>query len=106
MQKEEALNKNSIAEEALLLAKHRQKTSSLQRLIKNPRLLSGHQGRPFIYDMDKDELEAWFAYKKLPKYRATQLFAWIKRGLENSEELTDFPKALRADLDSFFDLRA
>jgi len=58
-----------------------------------------------FYDFTRPELEAWFAERELPPYRARQLFVNVyQRGILDFEAMTDLPKALRADLASLMDL--
>jgi len=47
----------------------------------------------------RDELRERFARLGLPRYRADQVFAWVyERGVEDPDQMTDLPAALRRDL--------
>lgn len=57
-----------------------------------------------ILSMLPGELEADFAEKGLPKYRAGQVFAWLQRGVRSFDGMTDLPKALRDTLKADYTL--
>lgn len=44
------------------------------------------------------ELEAYLRELGEPKFRAKQIFAWLSRGVESYDEMTNIPKALRDKL--------
>ena len=49
--------------------------------------------------MTPEELTAWCKDQGQPAFRGKQLFQWLSRGVASTEEMTDFPKALRAKID-------
>lgn len=55
--------------------------------------------RPDLRNLELGALESLLADLGQPAYRAKQIFRWIhQRGVRSVEEMTDLPKALRADL--------
>ncbi|MBW3658288.1 MAG: 23S rRNA (adenine(2503)-C(2))-methyltransferase RlmN [Actinobacteria bacterium] len=50
------------------------------------------------YTLDRDGLEALVAELGQPRYRADQLHAWLVKGVDDPEEMTDLPKELRTTL--------
>ena len=68
----------------------------------------GRDGRVFHMQTGKidiksllpEELAAQLKEFGEPQYRAKQVFAWLSRGTESFEEMTDLSKQLRAKLDS------
>lgn len=59
-----------------------------------------------IVSLLPSELEAELLALGEPKYRASQIFRWIGRGVRCFEEMKDLPKALREKLSEEFDLYA
>ncbi len=56
--------------------------------------------------MTAAELSADFRAMGLPSYRAKQVFSWLHRGCRSFGEMSDLPKALRARLESDYELTA
>jgi len=54
------------------------------------------------YALTRDGLEALVAELDEPRYRADQVHAWLVRGVDVPDEMTDLPKALRATLGERF----
>jgi len=54
------------------------------------------------YSLDREGLEALVAELGQPRYRADQLHAWLVRGVDDPEEMTDLPTAFRAQLATRF----
>jgi 23S rRNA (adenine2503-C2)-methyltransferase len=54
------------------------------------------------YALDRDGLAALLAELGQPAYRAKQVHAWLVRGVDDPEEMTDLPKPLRTELASRF----
>lgn len=57
-----------------------------------------------IKSMLLEELEADFAAKGEPKYRAKQVFKWLNRGVRSFDEMSDISKSLREKLKSEYSL--
>ena len=57
-------------------------------------------GKIDIKSLLPEELSAQLKELGEPQYRAKQVFAWLSRGAESFEEMTDLSKQLRAKLDS------
>ena len=56
-----------------------------------------------LAELDLAELEAAFASRGLPRFRARQVFAWIyRRGVTDIDAMTDLPRDLRASLSAAF----
>ena len=52
-----------------------------------------------LRDLDKEELSALVKALDAPAYRAGQIFKWTQKvGVSSCDEMTDIPKALRAEL--------
>ena len=51
-----------------------------------------------ILSMTPDEVEKEIIAMGEPKFRAKQIFKWLHLGINNFEEMTDIPKALRGNL--------
>lgn len=60
--------------------------------------------KPLLYDQTPEQLANWLAERQQPSYRLKQILAWLPRGLETEEDLSDLPKSLRQELASSFDL--
>lgn len=61
--------------------------------------------RPHLLDLSEDQLRQWLADQGYPKFRFGQLQGWLtQRRAESFEDMSDLPKALRADLESSFRL--
>lgn len=58
--------------------------------------------RPFFYDTDIDDMTALCAELGWPVWRAGQLLAWQKRGIESFDQMTDQSLAARAELAARF----
>ncbi len=56
-----------------------------------------------FYDLNLEEMEAWCRENGLESYRARQILAWQKRGLESFSEMTDLKKEIRLKLAADFD---
>ena len=52
------------------------------------------------------ELSAELKALGQPGFRAKQVFTWLHRGVRSFDEMTDLPKALRAQLAGQYDLTA
>ncbi|MBW3620671.1 MAG: 23S rRNA (adenine(2503)-C(2))-methyltransferase RlmN [Actinobacteria bacterium] len=68
--------------------------------VEQPR--SGPRGPVDPYTLDRDGLEALVDELGEPRYRADQLHAWLVKGVDDPEEMTDLPKELRATLGERF----
>lgn len=51
-----------------------------------------------IKSMNEAELEALLAEMGQPRFRAAQLFKWLQAGVEDFDQMTNIPKALRESL--------
>jgi 23S rRNA (adenine2503-C2)-methyltransferase len=61
---------------------------------------------PDIQDLDRAALEAWCARAGEPRYRATQILAWVHRkGVADFEAMTSLSRRLRAALAGSFAVR-
>jgi 23S rRNA (adenine2503-C2)-methyltransferase len=59
-----------------------------------------------IQDLSRAELEAWCAAVGEPRYRATQILAWVHRkDVDDFERMSNLARALRARLAADFSLR-
>lgn len=58
----------------------------------------------FIYDLDRKDWLEWVQAQNLPRFRADQILAWIDRGVDSVESMTDLPAALRQKLAAGFDV--
>ena len=59
--------------------------------------------RRAILDLDSDELVAWLATVKQPKFRAGQIRRWlVQRRIQSFEQMTDLPAELRTLLTAEF----
>ena len=59
--------------------------------------------RPDILELSLAELEAWCAERRLPRYRAAQVTAWLfQRGACDFQEMTNVARALRDELAASF----
>ncbi len=52
-----------------------------------------------LKSMTPEELEAFFQELGQPKFRAMQVFRWLRRGVESFGEMSDLPRALRERLE-------
>lgn len=59
-------------------------------------------GKIDIKSLLPEELAAALAEMGEKGFRAKQVFAWLGRGVESFDEMTDLSKALRAKLDERF----
>ena len=57
-----------------------------------------------IKSMTLAELQAEPLLAGQPKFRVKQVFAWLHRGVDSFDEMTDLPKDLRAVLDGHFEI--
>ena len=55
-----------------------------------------------IKSLNANELSENLAYLSLPKFRVTQIYEWVRRGVASFEEMTNIPAALRQKLDERF----
>ncbi len=55
-----------------------------------------------IKSLNFEELSGWLAKSGEASYRASQIFAWLHRGIRSFDEMTDIGKALRSKLDDNF----
>ncbi len=61
--------------------------------------------RVAILDLSPEELRQWFAEREQPAMRAKQVRRWlVEVGAESYDQMTDLPKALRAELGETFSL--
>jgi len=60
--------------------------------------------RPFLYDLDPQQLAQWVRDMGLPAYRAGQISRWLTRGVTSTEQMTDLSKPVRAIIDEHFSL--
>ncbi len=62
--------------------------------------MTSGMGAPIaIYDLSYDELEAWLVGLGEPAFRARQVWGWLYQRLRSAfEQMTNLPKALRAEL--------
>lgn len=62
--------------------------------------------KPFVYDLTREQWEKWMREHNQPEWRANQMMDWlyVKR-VESFEEMTNLPKALRAELSDAFHFR-
>lgn len=60
-------------------------------------------GKKFIYDVSLEEMRQWMSEKGEKAFRATQVRAWLPRGVAHVDELTDIAKNLREELAKSFD---
>jgi 23S rRNA (adenine2503-C2)-methyltransferase len=52
-----------------------------------------------LRDLTYEETLAWVEARKLPRFRAEQIFRWVHmRGVDSLDDMTDLTKALRAEL--------
>lgn len=58
-----------------------------------------------ISSMTLDEIVAEFSLLKQPKYRAKQVYEWLRKGVFSFEEMSNLPKTLRESLCTFFEIR-
>jgi 23S rRNA (adenine2503-C2)-methyltransferase len=54
------------------------------------------------YALTRDGLEALVSELEQPRYRADQIHAWLVRGVDDPEQMTDLPKELRGHLGQRF----
>ena len=59
-----------------------------------------------IASMTLDEIETEFSVLNLPKFRAKQVYQWLRKGVSSFEEMSNLPKTLRESLYTFFEIRA
>lgn len=52
-----------------------------------------------LKSMPLDKLESYLASIGQPKYRASQIFKWLSRGVLSFDEMTDISKGLRDRLE-------
>ena len=55
-----------------------------------------------IASMTLEEITALFEDMKLPKYRANQVYSWLRKGVESFDDMCNLPKTLRETLCNFF----
>lgn len=58
--------------------------------------------KPFIYDATTADLTAFCRANDVPLYRVKQVEAWLARGINSPDDLTDISKSLREKLASEF----
>ena len=51
------------------------------------------------------ELEEKLSELNLPKFRAKQIYLWLRKGVESFEEMSNLPKNLRETLYNIFEIR-
>lgn len=54
------------------------------------------------YSLDREQIETLVGELGQPRYRADQLYSWLVKGVDDPDEMTDLPKAFRADLGERF----
>jgi 23S rRNA (adenine2503-C2)-methyltransferase len=84
------------------MASSRSAGSKAKRCSKGPYRRRVPVDRPPILSISARELEAWFAERSAPAYRAKQVWTWLGRGVASFDEMRDIPKLLRAELDESF----
>src|SRR5262245_14243611 len=58
-----------------------------------------------LLDHSAEQLQAWFAERGLPAYRAAQVRRWLfEKRADSFEEMSDLPKAVRNELAADFHL--
>ena len=58
-----------------------------------------------IKSLNITELEEKLSEFNLPKYRAKQIYLWLKKGVDCFEEMSNLPKNIRETLCNFFEIR-
>ena len=93
-----SLGRNSPSAAAFLPRASRSLRSSLPRHV-----ASSQQEEKMInlHTIRKEDLEQVFESWGYPKYRADQVWKWVRQGVTNVEEMTNLPKELRASLQEF-----
>ncbi len=72
--------------------------------IESPTSSSIPPEKPSILEQSLDSLTIWVVGKGHPKYRAKQILSWVyHRRAASFADMTDLPKALRAELEGAFD---
>lgn len=61
--------------------------------------------KPFLWDLDHDELTRLTASFGAPKFRVGQIENWIARGALSFDEMTNLPASFREDLKSALNVR-
>ena len=56
----------------------------------------------YIYDLSYEQWQHWVKEKGLPGFRAQQIYTWLGRGIERTEEMLNVPKNIRKLLDDSF----
>lgn len=59
-----------------------------------------------IGSMTLKEIENEFSSLGQPKYRAKQVYQWLRKGVSSFDEMSNLPKTLRESLCNFFDIRS
>jgi 23S rRNA (adenine2503-C2)-methyltransferase len=78
-------------------------TSNSQAETKLPIVELPAPERRAIRDLDHDELVAWLATRRQPKFRAGQIRRWlVQRRIQAFEQMTDLPVELRSQLTAEF----
>ena len=55
-------------------------------------------------DLTKEQLKNYISEKKLPSFRAGQIFKWIHGGCESVDDMTNIPASMRAILSEEFEI--
>ena len=58
-----------------------------------------------IKSLSFTELEEKLKELSLPKFRAKQIYSWLRKGVESFDEMSNLPKSLREILYNIFDIR-
>ena len=58
-----------------------------------------------IKSLTFNELEGYLKELSLPKFRAKQIYSWVRKGVESFDEMSNLPKNLRESLCNIFELR-
>ena len=58
-----------------------------------------------IKSLTLDELQSALNDLSLPKFRAKQIYLWLRKGVSSFDEMSNLPKNLRETLCNIFDIR-
>ena len=58
--------------------------------------------KKFCLDLTLSDITSWCEAKKLPKFRAGQIYKWLVGGVTNPDEMTNIPKNIRDELSNDF----
>ncbi|MCQ2531433.1 MAG: 23S rRNA (adenine(2503)-C(2))-methyltransferase RlmN [Saccharofermentans sp.] len=60
--------------------------------------------KKFCLDLTLEDVKAWCVEKKLPAFRAGQIYKWLSSGVIDTEEMTNIPKNIREQLNEDFSM--